>query len=148
VPVATIRDDARQALGDTLSLLEVLSWVAVAIAMLAVVNTLLVNARQGTRDLALLRAAGLSRRRALRLVLTEAGLLATTGTVLGIAAGCALALPLLRAGSSPGFDPQFAVPVGTAIAALGAVVLGSILAAALPARRAAQAAIVSAIRYD
>ena len=108
----------------------------------------LVNARQGTRDLALLRAAGLSRRRALRLVLTEAGLLATTGTFLGVAAGCGLALPLLRAGSSPGFEPQFVLPLGTAAAALAAVVVGSLLAAALPARRASRAAIVSAIRHD
>ena len=148
VPVATLRDEARQSLGNTLSLLSVLSWMAVAIAMLAVVNTLLVNARQGTRDLALLRAAGLSRRRALRLVLTEAGLLATTGTFLGVAAGCGLALPLLRAGSSPGFEPQFVLPLGTAAAALAAVVVGSLLAAALPARRASRAAIVSAIRHD
>jgi putative ABC transport system permease protein len=148
VPVTTIRDDARQSLGHTLVLLGVLSWMAVAIAMLAVVNTLLVNARQGTRDLALLRAAGLSRHRALRLVLTEAGLLATTGTVLGIAAGCGMALPLLRAGSSPGFEPQFVLPVGAALAALAAVVVGSVLAAALPARRASRAAIVAAIRHD
>jgi putative ABC transport system permease protein len=148
VPVTTIRDDARQSLGHTLALLGVLGWMAVAIAMLAVVNTLLVNARQGTRDLALLRAAGLSRRRALRLVLTEAGLLATTGTVLGIAAGCGMALPLLRAGSSPGFEPQFVLPVGAALAALAAVVVGSVLAAALPARRASRAAIVAAIRHD
>jgi putative ABC transport system permease protein len=148
VPVTTIRDDARQALGHTLALLGVLGWVAVAIAMLAVVNTLLVNARQGTRELALLRAAGLSRRRAVRLVLTEAGLLATTGTVLGVAAGCALALPLLRAGSSPGFQPQFVLPVGSALAALVAVVVGSLLAAALPARHASRAAIVAAIRHD
>jgi putative ABC transport system permease protein len=148
VPVSTIRDDARQALGHTLALLSVLSWVAVAIAMLAVVNTLLVNARQGTRDLALLRAAGLSRSRALRLVLTEAGLLATTGTFLGVLAGCALALPLLRAGSSPGFQPQFVLPVGAALASMAAVVVGSLLAAAVPARRAAGAAIVAAIRHD
>jgi putative ABC transport system permease protein len=148
VPVTTIRDDARQALGHTLALLGVLGWVAVAIAMLAVVNTLMVNARQGTRELALLRAAGLSRRRALRLVLTEAGLLATTGSVLGVAAGCGLALPLLRAGSSPGFQPQFVLPVGAALAALAAVVVGSLLAAALPARHASRAAIVAAIRHD
>jgi putative ABC transport system permease protein len=146
--VTTIRDDARQALGHTLALLGVLGWVAVAIAMLAVVNTLMVNARQGTRELALLRAAGLSRRRALRLVLTEAGLLATTGSVLGVAAGCGLALPLLRAGSSPGFQPQFVLPVGAALAALVAVVVGSLLAAALPARHASRAAIVAAIRHD
>src|SRR4029077_12853711 len=101
--------------------------MAGAIAMLAVVNTLLVNARQGTRDLALLRAAGLSRRRARRLVLTEAGVLAPTGTALGVAAGCGRALPLLRAGSSPGFDPQFVLPLGTAASALGAVVVGSLL---------------------
>jgi putative ABC transport system permease protein len=148
VPVASIRDEARQSLGHALELLGVLSWVAVGIAMLAVVNTLLVNARQGTRDLALLRAAGLSRRRAVRLGLTEAGLLATTGTALGVAVGCGLALPLLRAGSSPGFEPQFVLPVGTALAALAAVVVGSVLAAALPARRASRATIVAAIRHD
>jgi putative ABC transport system permease protein len=148
VAVGTIRDDARQALGRSLGLLGALGWMAVGIAMLAVVNTLQVNARQGTRDLALLRAAGLSRRRAQRLVLTEAALLAITGAVLGVGAGCVLALPLLRAGSSPGFEPQLVLPVGAALAALAAVVAGSLLAAALPARRAAQAAIVAAIRHD
>jgi putative ABC transport system permease protein len=146
VSVDSIRDDARQSLGRTLGLLGVLGWLAVGIAMLAVINTLLVNARQGSRDLALLRAAGLSRRRAVRLQLTEAGLLAGTGSVLGLVAGCGLALPMLRAGSSPGFAPQFALPVEAALAALAAVVVGSLLTAALPARRASRAAIVAAIR--
>ena len=65
-----------------------------------------------------------------------------------MAAGCGLALPLLRAGSSPGFEPPFVLPVGAAGAAAAAVVVGSLLAAALPARRASRAAIVSAIRHD
>ena len=55
-----IESDAREALQHSIGLLLAVAIISVVIAMLAVVNTLLVNARQGTRELALLRAVGLA----------------------------------------------------------------------------------------
>ena len=76
VPVSVIESDARDALQHSIGLVLAVAIISVIIAMLAVVNTLLVNVRQGTRELALLRAVGLGSRQAMRRVLTEAGLLA------------------------------------------------------------------------
>ena len=79
VPVSVIESDARDALQHSIGLVLAVAVISVIIAMLAVVNTLLVNVRQGTRELALLRAVGLGSRQAMRRVLTEAGLLAGSG---------------------------------------------------------------------
>ncbi len=84
VPVSQIQGDARDALQHSIGLVLAVAVISVIIAMLAVVNTLLVNVRQGTRELALLRAVGLGSRQALRRVLTEAGLLAGAATLIGV----------------------------------------------------------------
>jgi putative ABC transport system permease protein len=144
--VSTIREAAGAALHNSIGLLLALAWVAVTVAMLAVVNTLLVNVRQGTRELALLRAVGLSRRQAIRLVLAEAGLLAAVGSLVGVGAGCLAAIPLLRASAAPGFQPGFAFPFAAIAGTVLAMVVGAVLAAFLPARRSARASIVAAIR--
>lgn len=146
--VPALRDAAHDSLSHTIALLLALAWLAVIVAMLAVVNTLVINVRQGSRELALLRAVGLSRRRALRMVLTEAGLLATLGTLVGVGAGCLAAIPLLRASASPGFDPPFVLPLLAVFASVAAVVAGAVLAAVIPARRSARSSIVGAIRYE
>jgi putative ABC transport system permease protein len=146
--VADIQAAARRALDHTLQLLTALSWLGVAIAMLAVVNTLVVNVRQSSRELALLRAVGMSRAGTLRLVLLEAALLALAGALVGVLAGCGLAVPLLHASASSGFDPRFALPLATIAAAAAAVIAGSVLAAVIPARRAARGSIVGAIRHE
>jgi putative ABC transport system permease protein len=146
--VATIRESARNALEQVIGLLQALGRIAVLIAMLAVVNTLLVTVRQSTRDLGLLRAVGMARAHALRLLLTEAGLLAGSGGALGILAGCALALPMLRVSAGSGFTPEFAFPVETAGVTLLTVMACAVLAALIPASRAAGGSIVATIRYE
>jgi putative ABC transport system permease protein len=148
VPVSTIAADARDALQHSIGLLIAIAAIAVLIAMLAVVNTLLVNVRQGTRELALLRAVGLGSRHALRRVLTEAGLLAGAATLIGIGAGCLIALPMLRAGTTPSFMPGFAFPLETVLVVAGVVVLGAIVATIGPARRAVRTSVLSALRHE
>ena len=107
VPVSVIASAARDALQHSIGLLLAVAVISVLIAMLAVVNTLLVNVRQGTRELALLRAVGLGSRQAMRRVLTEAGLLAAAATLIGVAAGCLIAVPMLQASTTPTFAPGF-----------------------------------------
>jgi len=148
VPVSVIAADARNSLQHSIGLLLAVADIAVLIAMLAVVNTLLVNVRQGTRELALLRAVGLGSRNALRRVLTEAGLLAAAATVIGVGAGCLIAVPMLRAGATPTFEPGFAFPVETVIVVAAVVVLGAIVATIGPARRAVRTSVLSALRHE
>jgi putative ABC transport system permease protein len=147
-PVATVESATEQALGDTIGILPAIAWMAIAIAVLAVINTLAVNVRQGRRELGLLRAVGLSRVQARHLMLAEAGLLGCAAAVIGVGVGCLLALPMLVASGSPGFAPAFVVPVTSLVALAGGVVVAVVLAAILPARQAAAADIVSAVRHE
>jgi putative ABC transport system permease protein len=144
--VSAVNDAAQAAVDHSVVLLSAFAWLAVIVAMLAVVNTLVVNVRQGARERGLLRAVGLSRRRVRRLVLAEAALLALSGAVAGVAAGCVLALPLLHASGGPGFSPAFAFPVLPVVATVAAVLVGALLAVLVPARIAAGQSIVGAIR--
>ncbi|MDQ6857079.1 MAG: FtsX-like permease family protein, partial [Candidatus Dormibacteraeota bacterium] len=148
VTVDDIRGSAERALQHALALLLAVSIVALVMSMIAVVNTLLVNIRQGTRELSMLRAVGLDRGGAQRLVLTEAVVLAASGAILGVITGCAVVVGMLRAVSSPGFTPSFAFPLTAAIAVVSAVVGGSLIAAIVPAIRVARSSIVAAIRQD
>jgi putative ABC transport system permease protein len=148
VPVDDIEQAARDALQHSIGLLLALAIVSVTIAMLAVINTLVVNARQRTRELALLRAVGLSHAQAVRLVLAEAGLLALTAALIGVATGCVIALPMLRASSSPGFAPAFSFPAVTAVVLAVAVLAAALVAALGPARRAAGASVLTELRQD
>ncbi len=148
VSVGDIRGSAERALQHALGLLLAVAIVALVISMIAVVNTLLVNIRQGSRELSMLRAVGLDRGGAQRLVLTEAAVLAASGAVLGVVTGCAIVAGMLRAVSTPGFTPSFAFPLTAALAVVAAVVCGSILAAVVPAIRVARTSIVAAIRQD
>ena len=146
--VAVIRDAARASLGRTLGLLTGLSWAAVLLALLAVATTLATDIRLSTRDLALLRAVGLGRGAAIRLLLMEAGLLAVAGFCVGALTGMLVTLPLLRTAASPAFTPAVTVPVTTLAITAVAVLSAALLSAVLPARRAARATIVAAIRHE
>ena len=148
ITVADIRASAERALQHALALLFAVALVALVMSMIAVVNTLMVNTRQGSRELSLVRAVGLDRSGARRLVLTEAAVLAASGAVLGVLTGCAVVLGMLRAVATPGFTPDFAFPITTALAVVGVVVIGSVIATAVPAIRVARSSMVSAIRQD
>jgi putative ABC transport system permease protein len=147
IEVSAVNDAAQAAVDHSVALLSVFAWLAVVIAMLAVVNTLVVNVRQGAREVGLLRAVGLSRRSAHRLVLAEAALLALCGTLIGVGVGCILALPLIHASGGPGFAPGFVFPLGAVVASLAAVVAGAVLAVVVPARAVAGQSIVAQIRH-
>jgi putative ABC transport system permease protein len=148
VPVSVIAADAREALGHSIGLVLAVAVIAVLIAMLAVINTLVVNVREGTRELALLRAVGLGGRQAMRRVLTESGLLAGAATLIGIGAGCVMALPMLRATATPEFVPSFGFPLETVVVLIAVVVLGAVVATIGPARRAVRTSVLSALRHE
>lgn len=148
VTLDDVRASTERSLNHALALLLAVAIVTLVISMIAVVNTLMVNIRQGSRELSMMRAVGLDRSGARRLVLTEAALLAASGAVLGVLTGCAVVVGMLRAVATPGFTPDFVFPVTAAVTVVGAVVAGSIIATVVPAIRVARASIVSAIRQD
>ena len=94
----------------------------------------------------MLRAIGMTRRQVRRMVRHESIIVALIGAVLGIAVGFFLAALVVGALSSEGV--VFAVPAGTLIAFLIVSIVAGMLAAILPARRAARLNVIEALQYE
>ncbi len=121
--------------------------LSVVIAVLGIANTLLLGVLERTREIGLLRAVGMSRRQVRTMVQAEGAILAALGALAGIGLGLLLAFVFGRTWRGQGFD-TFAVPVQLlALVVAGAVAVG-VLAATIPARRAARVDVLEAIGVD
>jgi len=140
-------DAQRASVNQLLFLIYALLGLAIVIAVLGVVNTLALSVIERTREVGLLRAVGLSRRQLRRMVRLEAVAIAVLGGVLGVAMGLVFGVVLQRSVADDGVT-DLAIPVGQlAIVVAVAAVLG-VLAAVLPARRAARLNVLRAITTE
>ncbi|MCU0483793.1 MAG: ABC transporter permease, partial [Chloroflexi bacterium] len=143
-------EEAAGVIGATIdrraALFAALAAVAVLVAGLGIVNTLAMNVLERVREIAVLRATGLTRRQAGRMVVLEATILGLVGAALGVAAGLGAGLVLvgLAGGSVAAFVPPW--PAAT-VALLGGGLLAA-LAAVYPARLAGRVEIVPALGRD
>ena len=126
--------------------LYVLLALAVVISLFGMVNTLVLSVYERTRELGLLRAVGMTRRQARRMVRHESVITALIGAALGLPLGIVLAALVTRALDQ--FELRFSVPVLLlGILVVVAIVVG-ILAAILPARRASKLNVLNALQYE
>jgi putative ABC transport system permease protein len=130
------------------TMLMVFAAIALFVGIFLIANTFTMLVAQRTKELALLRALGASRRQVTRSVLTEAFIVGAAASAAGLALGVAIASGLRSAMSGAGAK----VPAGpliitstTVIAACAVGVLITMLAAWLPARRAARIPPVAAM---
>jgi putative ABC transport system permease protein len=122
--------------------------IAVIISLLGVINTLAMSVLERTREIGVLRALGSSRWMVRRAMLDESLLITTSGAIAGVGIGALIGWVWVSGLDSqlPGITFHF--PVGATIGvAVAAVVLG-VLAAVLPARRAAKLKPVEALVYE
>ncbi|WP_406381934.1 ABC transporter permease [Streptomyces sp. NBC_01618] len=122
--------------------------VALFVGVFLIANTFTMLVAQRTKELALLRAVGASRRQVKRSVLLEAAVVGVIASVVGFALGLGLASGLRSAmglfGGKIPAGPLIISPTAV-IAAFGVGVLITVLAAWLPARRAAKIPPVAAM---
>ena len=140
-----------EAIGFISLFLLIFAGIALVVGSFLIVNTFSILVAQRSRELALLRALGASRRQVTRSVLFEAALLGTVGATIGLALGVVLALGIRALFASFGLDlsGQPLVFAPRTFAAAYVVGIGvTTLAAYLPARRASRIAPVSALRDD
>ncbi|MEU9378751.1 FtsX-like permease family protein [Streptomyces sp. NPDC048255] len=127
----------------------VFAGVSLFIGSFLIINTFTMLVTRRTREIALLRAIGATRRQVVRSLLTEAALLGLAASVIGFLAGLgvASALPHLLSGSG-GTLPDSPLVIGArpVVAALAVGVGVTVLAAWLPSRRAARIAPIEAMR--
>jgi putative ABC transport system permease protein len=133
---------------DTLmTMIQMLLGLAILIAVLGIINTLALSVIERTRELGLLRAIGLRRGQTMRMVTVEAVVISVFGALLGLTVGAGLGAAVVRALRSDGITelvlPWQQMGVYLALAALVGVV-----AAVLPAIRAARLNVLGAIAHE
>ncbi|MEU4350391.1 ABC transporter permease [Streptomyces sp. NPDC023838] len=141
-------DDIEEGLGALNNTLLAFAAIALFVGVFLISNTFTMLVAQRTKELALMRAVGASRSQVRRSVLTEALVVGVTASAIGFGLGIALAAGLRSAMSA--FDMK--VPGGSlivsatpVIAALTVGVLVTLIAALLPAWRAAKIPPVAAM---
>ena len=128
----------------------VLEAIAVLVAVLGIVNTLVTAVLERRREFAALRAIGASTRQVERLVLWEAAYLGLIGAALGVVGGLLLALLLIHVinKQSFGWTIQMTVPVGVILQAVGLALTSALVAGYWPARWAARQPVVEGLREE
>jgi putative ABC transport system permease protein len=145
-PIERIEGAVSEALARVFGVFDALAIVAVIVAALGIVNTLTMSVVERIRELGVLRAIGMSRRQATRVVIVEAGLLGVVGVVLGSLAGIAVGAVMLALGG--GLGPVAGVPWLPIELAAGLGLVLPVVAAVYPSRMAARISIVEALQFE
>jgi putative ABC transport system permease protein len=118
--------------------------LAVVIALLGIANTLALSIYERKRELGLLRAVGMSRAQVRSSVRWESVIIALFGTALGLGIGVFFGWAMVGALSSEGISTLTIPTDGLLIVTTGAALAG-VVAALLPARRAARIDVLKAV---
>ncbi|MFJ3642435.1 ABC transporter permease [Streptomyces sp. NPDC090108] len=140
--------DIAEGMSGLKQVLLVFAGIALFVGTFIIANTFTMLVAQRTKELALLRAVGASRRQVTRSVLIEAFVVGAVAGVTGLAAGVGIGAGLRSLLGSFGAsvpDGPLVVTPGTAAAALAVGVVITVLAAWLPGRRAAKIPPVAAM---
>ena len=152
VPTANVqtvkqyKDSVIKQVDQLLNLLYALLAMSVIISLFGIVNTLVLAVYERTREIGLLRAIGASRRQIRRTVRYESVITSSLGGLLGLVVGVAFAWVITSRFAGQGIT--FSLPISQLVVFLAVAVVVGVLAAILPARRAARIDILEAIHYE
>jgi putative ABC transport system permease protein len=139
----------QEALGFFRTALLVFAFIALFVGAFIIFNTFSIIVAQRTREMALLRAIGASRRQVMTSVVVEALVTGLIASALGLIAGIGIALALKGLLSAFGIDlPSTSLQLEprTVVVAFVVGTVVTIVSSIFPARRAARVAPVQALR--
>jgi putative ABC transport system permease protein len=149
----TVADEQSKAIKDGLGFfriaLLVFAFIALFVGAFLIFNTFSIIVAQRSKEMALLRAIGASRRQVLTSVIVEAFVVGLFASIVGIAAGIGIAVVLKSLLQAFGIDlPSTATQLQarTIWASLLVGTLVTVVASVVPARRASRIAPIEALR--
>lgn len=140
-----------EAISFLTTFLLIFAGISLVVGAFLIVNTFSILVAQRSRELALLRAMGASRRQVTTSVLVEAFVLGVLGATIGLGLGVVLAVGIRALFANFGLDisgQSLVFAPRTVVAAYAVGVVVTMLAALLPALRTSRIAPVQALRDD
>lgn len=150
----SVRAESKEAIASVLGFVATFLLVFAAIALFVgafiISNTFAMSVRQRMREFALLRAVGASPAQVFASILVQAAVVGLLGSAVGVLGGLALVEGLRAVMAGMGMELSGEIPVDapTIIISLVVGTLVSVVAAAIPARRAALVPPVEAMRDE
>ena len=134
-------------INQLLNLIYGLLALAIIIALIGIANTLALSVHERTRELGLMRAVGMLRSQVRTLVRWESVLIAVFGTALGLILSLVGAWTIVQALADEGIT-EVVVPTGRIGVIVAVAVVAGVVAALLPARRAARLDVLRAVAAE
>jgi putative ABC transport system permease protein len=145
------RNEFKQSQGNQvntfLNLVYVLLTFAIVIAVFGIANTLGLSVIERTHEIGLLRAVGMTRRQLRSTIRWESVIVALLGAVLGLVIGVFFGWAMVTALRDQGINQLAFAPLSLALIIVIAGVFG-VIAAILPARRAAKLDVLRAVTTE
>jgi putative ABC transport system permease protein len=142
-----VKEEIAGQVNQILGLMSALLGLSILIALFGIANTLSLSVFERIRELGLLRAVGATRSQVRSIVRWESVLIAVLGALFGIVVGAVFGWMTVRALADTGVS-VFAFPTGQVVVAVVVAALAGMLAAILPARRAARVDVLRALAAD
>jgi putative ABC transport system permease protein len=144
---AQFEQSQQASVNQELGLVYVLLALAIVVALIGIVNTLMLSVFERTHELGLLRAVGMKRRQVRTMIRSEAVIIALFGAVIGVLIGTGLGVAFAASLKLQGIT-QIAIPYASLAGFLVLAALLGLAAASWPARRAAKLDVLTAIAVE
>jgi len=147
---STIKQEVMRIFDQTFLITYALLGVALAVAVLGIVNTLSALILERKREVALLRVVGMSARQVGTMIVLESLVLGVASTFIGLLSGYVLSYILIFVinRQSFGWTIEFDPPAALVAASLAATFLATVLAGLVPSRLASRVAVSSELKAE
>ena len=143
---AEFRERVEGNVDSLLVIINVFLGLAIVIALLGITNTMALSVLERTQEIGLMRAIGMTRRQTRSMIRLEAAVVSLFGALLGVLVGVAFGWIAVIA-IPDSFISRLSIPTGTLAIYVLIATLAGLIAASLPARRAARLNILDAIAH-
>jgi len=139
-------------MGGIMLFVGLIASIALLVGVISIINIMLVNVSERTREIGVLKAIGFTNREILGSILTEAGLLGFIASIIGVLVSAVLMeIGIILFAKQIGMEDINVIqmlPLWLITGVIGGATILSILAGLYPAWRASRLNVVEALRYE